>query len=88
MAKKYRRYYAHWRDFDLLLAIFAMTGLIIALATWEQTFLNDHLTGEESIREFAVQVINVFLFFIAMICISLRQYMRSFWKYYNEPKVL
>lgn len=38
LAKRYNKYYAHWKDLNVLVAFLAIMGLIIEFRVWEVTF--------------------------------------------------
>jgi hypothetical protein len=38
LAKRYNKYYAHWKDLNVLVAFLAILGLIIEFRVWEVTF--------------------------------------------------
>jgi hypothetical protein len=38
LVKRYNKYYAHWKDVNVLVAVLAMIGLLMTFLTWDYTF--------------------------------------------------
>jgi len=85
LIKRYRRYYAHWRDFDILLTILAVTGLLLQIINYEDSYTyppdSSDLTEEEWFK-FAIQLILTFLAFCSLL---FRMWLRIYWMDYKKP---
>ena len=46
LVSKYNNYYRLWQDFNLLVGLFAMIGLILAIIEWEYNFENRGPQGD------------------------------------------
>ena len=38
LIEKYTKYYRHWKDFNILIAVLALLGIILGLYQWESEF--------------------------------------------------
>jgi len=79
LVKRYNKYYAHWKDFNILIAVLAMIGLIIELRSWSITFADrlqpDYFTS--AISQDRPNFSETFVFFttaLAILCVFFKHY--------------
>jgi hypothetical protein len=90
MTKIYRKYYALWVEFDILLSIFALAGLGFAIQNYHMTFNDLHIPGNEpdSKSIYAFEIFSLGMLIITMGMGLMRQRMRSYWNHYRKPFTL
>ena len=80
LVKKYNLYYGHWKDLNLLVAVFAMIGLVVSAIHWEANFDGRGPYGTEFTKVGHVTDIIVFMCsLMGVFAILLKYYFESVW---------
>ena len=83
---KYNQYFALWKDFNLLVAILAMVGVLMGMRDWAQSF---EIRGEDGTKVRNTSSLTawyVFLTTILALCANfIVFYLKSVWKQYRNP---
>ena len=80
LIEKYNKYYRHWQDLNLLVALFAMIGIALSIIQWETTFNSRGPDGKnyEDIG-FFTSLIVVIVSFMGIGAIIMKFYFESVW---------
>lgn len=83
---KYNSYYRHWKDLNILVAIFALTGLFMDVIHWETAFGERGIDGRTFVSTTFVTDLIVFgISFMGCIAIIVKFYFQCIWNNYKDP---
>ena len=86
LIKKYNLFYRHWKDLNLLVALFAITGLILSLYTWESSFADRGVDGKlPDDPNYFSQIIVLVISLMGIVAIILKFYFEAVWQNYKNP---
>ena len=86
LMEKYNLYYRHWKDLNILVAIFAIIGLILDVIEWETAFNKRGADGRTYVN--STLVTDIVVFFISMmgvVAIIVKFYFQCIWNNYKDP---
>lgn len=90
LVKRYNKYYAHWKDLNVLVAFLAILGLIIEFRVWEVTFSDrfspDYFTSAKNnnISNFSETFVMITTA-MALVCLFFKHYTAQIWADYPNP---
>jgi len=90
LVKRYNKYYAYWKDLNLLVAFLAMIGLIIEIRSWNVTFEDrlqpDYFTSSKFLdKPNFSETFVLFTTGLAIICLFFQHYTAQVWSDYPDP---
>ena len=86
LIQKYNKYYRHWQDLNLLVALFAMIGLALAISQWETTFMERGPDGKAYADiGFDSRLVICIVSVMGIIAIIFKFYFESVWQNYKNP---
>jgi hypothetical protein len=83
----YRKYYALWVEFDILLSVFALTNLVLAMQNYDLTFVELHVPNSQANVQYIYwgEIVNMMLLVLCIMLLFFRQRMKSYWRHYRTP---
>ena len=83
---KYNMYFRLWKDFNGLVAIFAIIGLALACIRWENSFMTRSPDGKTiTSSEFTTDLVIFLTAIIGAVAIVFKFYFESVWMQYKNP---
>ena len=86
LVRKYNAYYRHWKDTNILIAVFAMIGLLLAVLQWETQFSKRGPDGRD------VSQVGFFTDFVVLavssmgaVAIVMKYSFEAVWMNYRNP---
>ena len=80
LIEKYNAYYRHWKDFNLLIAVFAIIGLVLAISQWESEFSERGKDGMDLPEDsFFTDLIICLVSLMGCIAVVFKWYFESVW---------
>jgi len=86
LVAKFNNYFRHWQDLNMLVALFAMVGLILSVIAWETQFSNRGPTGSDSSSVgFFVNFVVLVISIMGAVAIVIKYYFEAVWQQYKNP---
>ena len=86
LVEKYNLYFALWKDFNFLVAILAMVGLLLGMHDWAQSF---EIRGDEGTKVRNTTNLTTWYVFLTTILAVTANFivfwLKSVWKQYRNP---
>ena len=81
LVQKYNKYYRHWQDLNILVAVFAVASLILAIVEWETSFdkRGDDGTNTSAVSFFTDLIVGL-VSLMGLFAIILKYYFESIWQ--------
>ena len=86
LIEKYNTYYRHWQDLNLLVALFALIGLLLCVIEWETAFGQRGVDGRDfSDSTFITDLVVFFISVMGIVAIIVKFYFQCIWNNYKNP---
>eukprot|EP00347_Sterkiella_histriomuscorum_P011736 403371299 len=86
---KYQKYFQQWRDYDMLLTILAMIGVILAVIEQESAGQHYEKRNAQEMREKSfIRIIITITTMLAIVALLFRNWLYVFWRDFNSSKEL
>ena len=86
LVSKYNNYYRLWQDFTLLVALFAIIGLVLAVMQWEKSFDGRGPKGDQFMKDdLFTQLIVLVISVMGALAIFAKFYFKAVWSQYKNP---
>jgi len=86
LINKYNKYYRHWTDFNILVAIVAFVGAILSILNWDESFMRRGTDGTNNTESFYVTRMLVLLTTIfGLFAIIMKFWLEANWQNYKNP---
>lgn len=86
MIDKYNTYYRHWKDANILCAVYAMLGLFLTLLNWRGTFADRGPDGmNNSEHSWTTRMIVLITTIFGLFTIYLKFWLEAVWRNFKNP---
>lgn len=86
LIEKYNKYYRHWQDLNLLVALFALIGLLLCVIEWETAFGQRGVDGRDfSDSTFVTDLVVFLISIMGIVAIIVKFYFQCIWNNYKNP---